>query len=367
MKDSLFLNEKDKKTLEEAVRKGKTEQRMVLRARIILHLSDGMSPKKIADELNITVKTVKKWRHRFLKKGIDGLYDLPRSGKPPKFTIQQRLEVIAIACDSPENYGIEGYTQWTLDCLTEAVGKEVEGPKMSRTSIHRTLDEIDLKPHKKQMWLHSKDPQFKEKTNAIVSLYLEPPEDTEILCVDEKSGIQAKERKYETKHALPGKPGKYEHEYIRHGTQALLASFNIKTGEVIAECSDTRKAQDLIDFMETVAAHYEHSKKIIIIWDNLNIHYDGTSKRWTEFNKRHDDKFQFIYTPIHASWVNQIEIFFSILQKRCLKYGNFHSIEDLKRKILAFINRWNTRDGHPFNWTFQGYPLQNKKKEKEAA
>lgn len=359
----LGLAGKDKKIIEKMIRSGKTEQRMVRRALIVLLSAQGLAKKQIAAKLSATVKTVRKWEKRYLASGVKGLYDLPRQGAPSKFSVQQRMEIIAIACDNPQNYCIEGYNRWTYDLLTEATIKKVQGPAMSRTSIFRTLGQIELKPHKTQMWLHSKDPDFKQKTNDIVSLYIDPPRDAVVLCVDEKTGIQANQRKYETKLAIPGRPARYEYEYIRHGTQSLLASFNIKTGEVLSKCGDNRKADDLIAFMDTVADHHKDEEKIIIIWDNLNIHYDGPSGRWTEFNKRHGNKFEFRYTPLHASWVNQIEIFFSILQKRCLKHGNFYSIKDLRANLLAFIRRWNYKDGHPFNWTFRGYPIQSKQME----
>lgn len=151
-----------------------------------------------------------------------------------------------------------------------------------------------------------------------------------------------------------------EYEYIRHGTQNIITSFDVKTGKVYAECRDRRKAEDLLEFMENLALKYKEYTKVIIVWDNLNIHRDGPSKRWTEFNKRHGNKFEFRYTPLHASWVNQVEIFFSILHKRTLKHGSFESKEYLKQKVMAFIQRWNEKEGHPFNWTFRGYPMQDK-------
>ncbi|MEW6048296.1 MAG: transposase [Bacillota bacterium] len=113
-------------------------------------------------------------------------------------------------------------------------------------------------------------------------------------------------------------------------------------------------------FMETVAEEYREAARILVIWDNLNIHHDGPKHRWSQFNARHRGKFQFVTTPLHASWVNQVEIFFSILQRRCLKHGDFHSTEDLRERVLAFIARWNTAEGHPFQWTFRGYPMQEK-------
>lgn len=215
------------------------------------------------------------------------------------------------------------------------------------------------------MWFHSRDPEFKGKINDVVSLYIDPPKDAVILSINEKTGMQATGRKNETQRSITGRPGRYEYEYIRHGTLSIFSSFDIKTGEVYSECNPTRTGSDLATFMENVANKYEDASRIIVIWDNLNIHYDGKDNRWTNFNQRHDGKFEFHYTPNHASWVNQVEIFFSILPKRALKHGSICSQDDLKEQVMAFIKRWNEKDGHPFNWTFRGYSMQSK--EKEAA
>ena len=231
---------------------------------------------------------------------------------------------------------------------------------MSRSSIQRTLTEVDLRPHKVQMWLHSPDPQFKEKVNDVVGLYLDPPQGAVVLSVDEKTSIQALERPHATKPALPGRPGRQEFEYVRHGTTSLLASFNIQSGEVLHRLGPTRTAADLLAFMDEVADHHPEAEKIIVIWDNLNIHHEGPSLRWSEFNTRHEGKFEFHYTPLHASWVNQVEVFFSLLQKAVLRWGSFRSVAELEAALVGFIERWNGGQGHPFHWAFRGYPLQAK-------
>lgn len=344
----------------------KIEHRLKFRATIIWKLQhEGQSVQEVAVNLRTSTKTVRKWRDRFAKSGSDGLLDAPRSGAPCKFHVTQRCELLAIACDKPENYDFEGATYWTCDRLTVAA-QRIEGPPMSRSSVARTLSQNCLRPHKMNMWLHSPDPQFKEKVNDIVGLYTTPPEaGTIVISVDEKTGMQATEQKYPMKLPSPRTAGRKEYEYIRHGTQTLIAGFSIAEGEVFAVCGDTRTAEDLNAFMEQLAAKYCDYKKIVIVWDNLNIHKDGPSGRWTTFNERHGNKFEFHYTPIHASWVNQIEIFFSIIQKRCLKHASFTSKEDLREKVLSFIARWNSGEGHPFNWSFRGYPMQDK--EQEAA
>lgn len=357
--EKVRINRKQREELDKIVRGQKTEKRMDLRASIILILAQGNHEGEVAKQLEITIKTVRKWRDRFVANGIDGLYDLPRSGAPVKFTVVQRCEVIAIACDYPKNYGYDPCNYWTNDLLTDAANNNIEDLNISRSSVVRTLNMNQLKPHKFRMWLHSKDPEFKEKANEIVDLYLNPPENAAVLSIDEKTGMQATERKNETVMPKCGEAGKYEHEYIRHGTQSLIASFDIKTGNVIAECGDSRKATDLVAFMERVAEEYKNEKTIHVIWDNLNIHKDGADDRWTEFNKKYEGKFKFHYTPKHASWVNQIEIFFSIVYKRCLKFASFTSKEALRDKILKSIKHWNEKDRHPFHWAFKGYPMQS--------
>jgi transposase len=357
------ITEEEKGKLNKIAKGQKSERRQVLRSIIILLLGQGNKEKGVSKELGINIKTVRKWRDRFVQKGMEGLEDSARSGAPGSFSVIQRCEVISIACDHPRNYGYDTHNYWNTNILTEAVNKSIDGLNMARSSVVRTLNLNELKPHKHKMWLHSKDSEFKEKVNEIVDLYIDPPEDAAVVSIDEKTGMQATERKYETKLPSSGQTGKYEYEYIRHGTQSLIAAFDIKTGKVIAECGKTRTAEDLLSFMENLAQEYRHEKQVHIIWDNLNIHKDGSNERWIEFNKRHGEKFEFHYTPKHASWVNQVEIFFSILHKRCLKLGSFRSEEELREMVMKFIRIWNDKDKHPFNWTFRGYPMQSKEKE----
>lgn len=339
----------------------RVERRLHLRATIVWQVLVERQPaRRVANALGVCVKTVAKWRSRYLAQGVDGLHDRPRSGAPSRFSVGQRCEVLAIACDNPANYGYPEERIWTLDYLTATARARVGGPAMSRSSIQRTLSRVDLRPHKIQMWLHSKDPLFKEKVNDIVDLYLNPPPGAVVLSVDEKTSIQALERPYGRKPAVAGRPGRYEFEYERHGTTSLIAAFNVGSGKVLHRLGPTRTADDLVAFMEEVALNYREAKKVIVIWDNLNIHLEGHDQRWSAFNARHGGKFEFHYTPIHASWVNQVEVFFSILEKACLRWGSFRSVAELETAIVAFLKQWNEVDGHPFNWTFRGYPLQNK-------
>ena len=233
----------------------------------------------------------------------------------------------------------------------------VHDVEISRTAVIRILSQAEIRPHRIKMWCHSPDPDFREKVTDICDLYRNPPAGSIVLCVDEKTGMQALGRKHPDRQPQPGQNARQDYEYVRNGTRKLLAVFNPHTGEVYGQVRASRTAADLLEVMEEVAKRHP-GVQIHVVWDNLNIHHDGPSKRWSKFNRRHGGRFHFHYTPIHASWVNQIEIFFGILQRRVLRHGVFNSLEDLDRAVEAFIEHWNRREAHPFRWTFKGYPLQ---------
>ena len=237
---------------------------------------------------------------------------------------------------------------------------------ISWSSVQRVLAQGEIRPHMVRNWLHSPDPQFREKVTEITELYLNPPPGEAVLSVDEKTGMQALERRFADKPPAPRRARRREYEYKRHGTQSLFCAFDVHTGQVVDSCNDRRTAQDLVLFMEKVATHYPQGK-VHIIWDNLNIHFDGPANRWSEFNRRHGDRFIFHYTPKHASWVNQVELFFSILQRQCLRDASFCSTDELRGAVLEFIAFWNREKAHPFRWTFTGYPLQSGVKFQKAS
>jgi transposase len=255
--------------------------------------------------------------------------------------------MIAAACEpAPLRDGLHG---WTLDRLREQI-RTLAIATISRSHLHVTLQRADLRPHKKRVWLHSKDPCFREKVTEIVDLYLHPQPGATVVCVDEKPGMQATQRKHEDRPASPGKDAKREFEYIRHGTQTLLAAFVVHTGAVITRCGPTRTGDDLEAFMEVVAQ--EIPGVVDVVWDNLNIHH---GERWERFNAKHQNRFRFHYTPLHASWVNQVELWFGVLQRRSLTNGSFRSVADLRATVAAFVAYWNREAKHPFRWSFTGY------------
>lgn len=323
------------------------------RERIVLLAAEGQSTGQIAERVGVSPCTVSRWRTRIGRDGLGSdvraaLSDAPRSGRPRTIDAVRRAQVVATACDPlPDGEGLSG---WTVDILVEQLPlRGIESP--SRSSIYRILTKVDLQPQRYQLWLHSPDPLFREKVAEICALYIQPPPRSIVVSFDEKTGIQAIERKHPDRRARPGRLCRQEFEYVRHCTQSLLATMNVHTGEVVAECSATRKGDDIERHMELVAARWP-SGDIHVVLDNLNIH---KGERWRRFNERHGGRFHFHYTPLHAAWVNQIELLFGVVARRCLRRKSFRSTEELATHVMAFIRRWNERDKKPFRWTFSGF------------
>ena len=358
----IVLTEGERDQLEALIRAQTSSQRDVRRARVILAAASGEETIAIAARLGHSTSTVSRWRKRYGRNGMKGLLDLPRSGRPPRITPVQRCEIIATACEPPPQQG--GLTGWTLARLREKILQDGIVKELSVSHLGTLLSRMDIKPHATRMWLHSRDPLFREKVAEIVELYLNPPRDAVVVSIDEKTGMQAVERKYEDDPARPGRLARREFEYIRHGTQALIAAFEITTGEVLGQCGPTRTGDDLEAFMERLAVRYP-AGTVHVIWDNLNTHTNR--RRWAAFNARHGGRFAFHFTPIHASWVNQIELWFGIFAKRSLRNASLQSTAELQALVAAFIERWNTNDKHPFSWTFKGYPLEERAPEVAAA
>nr|WP_276603331.1 IS630 family transposase [Nannocystis pusilla] len=334
---------------------------MVQRARIVLLAAQGLPNAEIARRVGCHVDTVRQWRQRFAEDGrVSTLADLPRSGRPARVSAATRCELIKLACDKPENHGVKHQTTWTYGALAKVLLRET-GVKLSVSEVGRILRNEDFRPHKMRLWLHSPDPEFCPKVQHICDLYHHPPDEAHVICVDEKTGMQALGRRFPTKLPAPGRAGRFEFEYIRRGTWCLFGAFDVRTGELFGECKAGREAKDLVAFMEGLARKYP-TGDVYVVWDNLNIHYDGREERWARFNKRHGGRFHFVYTPLHASWVNQIEIWFSLLQRRVLRHADFPDADALLRAVRGFIRHWNRKEAHPFNWTFRGHFVQNERR-----
>jgi transposase len=345
------LSREERKSLELLTRRGTAEQRQVMRAQIALMAHRGEPTASIAQELGVSVQTVSHWRTRLVRYGVKGLQETPRPGRPIRIGEAQRLELLALACEPAEP---DGRATPTLDELVERAIERGVTEQISRSHLQRILQAGDLRPHRVRQWLHSPDPQFRRKVNEICALYRQAPQGSVVLSIDEKTGIQAIERKHADRAPQPGRVRRREFEYIRHGTQALTAALDVHSGRVIGSCTDRRTQADLVAFMEQVALAYPEGT-VHVVWDNLNTHRAQTV--WDEFNARHDQRFVFHFTPLHASWVNQIELLFGIYSRRVLRHASHVSIENLRQRTEAFVAQRN-RAPKPFKWTFAGFELQ---------
>ncbi len=264
------LTARERKQLLEIAGQYGRPYREVLRARILLVLERDPCVSAAARRLEVDVKTVRRWRGRFVeKRHKEALRDKPRSGRPPQIGLLSRCELLSMACGRPSDFGERTRDVWTIDALLVRFRRRRSRPSMSRTSVIRILSEAEIRPHRVRMWLHSPDPEFRPKVKRICRLYLRPPRDGVVLCIDEKSGMQALGRKHDLRLASRGRSGRHDCEYVRHGTRTLFAAFNPHTGDVYSEVRKRRKTVDILDFMEAVARRYPR-KKIYVIWDNLN-------------------------------------------------------------------------------------------------
>jgi len=338
------------------LRHQRVEARLYRRARIVLLAAAGESISGIARQVGTNRLRAGQWLRRFKRRRIEGLQDLVRSGRPLKITPLERHQVIAAACRCPKDFGVQRVV-WTHESLRQAMISARLVRSISTSEVGRILEQAEIKPHRVKMWCHSKDPAFQEKMRAIVRLYVKRPRGEPVLCIDEKTGMQALSRSRDLQPAKPGRSARFEFEYRRNGTRCLFACFNIGSGNVLGRCTASRTRADFLSFLDLVASVYRQPR-VHIILDNLNTHKDTNQGEFlTEWNKLHGNRFVFHYTPTHGSWLNQVELWFGIVSRRVLRHGNFHSPDELIRAVQAFIRTWNRAEAHPFRWTYDGLPL----------
>jgi len=347
----IVLEDEERSELERIVGAASSEVRMVQRARIVLRCADGHGVNEITEQLGCSPPTVSKWRGRYAREGIEALGDAPRPGPPLTHGPETRAILIAKACtrppETPEGARRE---RWTYEELGEEVG-------MSASQAHVILSRAEIKPHRVKMWCHSTDPDYQKKMRSIVRLYVRRPKGEPVLCIDEKTGMQALSRARELQPAAPRRAARFEFEYQRNGTRCLFGCFNIATGQVLGRCTRSRKRPDFLGFMDLVASVYRQPR-VHVVLDNLNTHKDTNQGDFvTEWNRSHGRRFVFHYTPTHGSWLNQIELWFGIVSRRVLRHGQFRSPDSLVAAIESFIDTWNRLEAHPFRWTYEGLPL----------
>jgi len=329
---------------------------------MILLARRGLGTAEIARRVGCSDRNVRKWKARFAEDPrIRSLDDAPRSGRPREIPVWVRCKLIELACDRPDDEAVPFRVLWTYGALADALEEET-GWRLSISEVGRTLRFSEIRPHRVKQWLKCSDPDFTAKAKRVCDLYLEPPEGAIVVSVDEKP-MQVLERIHPTHLDRRDASVRYEYEYKRHGTQVLLAAFDVRTGRVFGRVVRKRTAKALVAFMNALARRYPQ-RPVYVVWDNLNIHYDGKDGRWTRFNERHGHRFHFIYTPKHASWMNQVEIWFSILHRRVLKYGSFDSPSAQKAQVEGYIRHWNRHERHPFRWTWRTDRRKNRRRRK---
>lgn len=329
------LSDDEREELTRLTRRAKTSQRLATRARAILACASGLSDRAVAEKLGVNRMTVGEWRKRFLKKGLDGLYDEPRPGAPRKIT-DDKVESIVVATLEATP---EGATHWSRTSMAKRAG-------VSESTVGRIWRAFRLQPHRAETFKLSNDPFFVEKVRDVVGLYMSPPENAVVLSVDEKSQIQALNR---TQPLLPMTPGQVErrtHDYERHGTTTLFAALNVATGSVFGKCYEQHRAKEFVSFLKEIDGQVDSALDVHLIVDNYSTHKAPAVKRWLARHRR----FTVHFTPTYSSWLNQVERVFADLTQRQLKRGAHCSVAALERAIEEFLAARN-KDPQPFKWT----------------
>jgi putative transposase len=309
---------------------------IVQRAQIVLACAAGDTNTAVAKRFAVRGSTVGKWRQRYLDQGIEGLHDELRPGRPRTYEDDQVAEVINRALQTKP---ADGSTHWSARSLAAATG-------ISKTTVHRWLQTFSLQPHRQRSFKLSTDPFFVEKVRDIVGPYLNPPDQAMVLCVDEKTQIQALDR---TQPLLPMGLGYVEgvtHDYIRHGTTTLFAALDVATGEVITRCKPRHRHQDFLGFLRQIEKSVPGDLDIHLVVDNYCTHKHAKVRAWLAQRPR----FHVHYTPTYASWLNQVERWFGIITQRAIRRGSFSSVKELIGKIEQFVEAYNKTKA-PFNWT----------------
>ncbi len=306
------------------------------RARIVLALDEGTGAAQIAAAQRVAPKTVYRWMHRYEEMGIDGLRDLPRSGRPSVIDDKIVRRVLKLTTEKVPQEA----THWSIRLMAQYAG-------VSTWQVRQIWKAADLKPHRIKTFKISNDPHFADKVIDIVGLYMDPPTNALVLCVDEKSQIQALDR---TQPGLPLSPGRVAsrtHDYKRHGTACLFAAFNVLNGQVIGKMGQSCKSEEFLGFMKMVEKKTPKDKDLHIVLDNLSAHKTQEVSNWL---KRHP-RVQFHFTPTSSSWLNAVEGWFSQLERRSLYRGVFTSVRDLIQEVERFIDVHNDHLAKPFVWT----------------
>jgi transposase len=328
----LAVSESEAESLRALTRAGTTEQRLAMRARIVLRAAEGAANVEVARELGVSIPTVLLWRRRFKERGLAGIEDAPHPGRPRTYGRELRERILADTLTPPEDL-----THWSRERMAKRVG-------VSASTVGRVWREGRLKPHRVETFKYSTDPELVAKVTDVVGLYLAPPERAVVLSVDEKTQIQALDR---TQPMLPLRPGQVErhtHDYKRNGTTSLFAALEVGTGKVTEQTRERHTGEDFLAFLRLLARTYRGAE-VHVILDNVSTHKTPDVQTWLARHRR----FTFHFTPTSASWLNQVETWFGILTRQALRRGTFESVRALVAAIERFTREWNA-DATPFTW-----------------
>jgi transposase len=334
-KAPLSLSDDERRVLEGYTRQRKIVRQLAERARIVLECANGQDNETVGEKLGVHPVTVGKWRARFVRDRLQGLSDAPRSGAPRTVSDEQVERVVKLTLEAtPPNA-----THWSTRSMARRVG-------LSQTTIARIWRAFSLQPHRVESFRLSNDPDFVEKVRDIVGLYLNPPECAMVLCVDEKSQIQALDRTQPLLPLRPGQPERRSHDYRRHGTTSLFAALDVASGSVLGKCYRRHRSQEFLDFLRRIDRAVPVGLDLHLILDNYSTHKTEKVRGWLARHPR----FHLHFTPTYSSWINQVERFFALLSQQWLKRGAHRSTLELEQAILHYIERGN-RNPKPFVWT----------------
>lgn len=329
----LLLRSGDHDELVRLTRSSSVRAGLAQRARIVLLASEGLRNAEIAERVGVTRPTVNLWRSRYTDRGLAGLSDVDRPGRPK--TVDQRAIIAATLTPPPARLGV---THWSSRLLAARL-------KLDHATVTKAWKAFGVAPWRSETFKFSTDPELVAKVTDVIGLYLHPPQNAVVLCVDEKSQIQALDRTQKTLPMQPGHPEQRTHDYVRHGTTTLFAALEIATGKVTGLCKDRHRHQEFLAFLKHVARAYP-DQELHLVADNYATHKRPEVKAWLTANPR----VHLHFTPTSGSWLNLVEVWFGIIERQALRRGSHRSVRELNTKIRAFINGWNDRK-HPFIWT----------------
>jgi len=332
---TIELTAEERSVLESYVRRRKTAAALSIRAKIVLRCAQGGPDGIVADELGVGRGTVGRWRRRFAKYRLQGLHDEPRPGAPRRISDTQVERVVVTTLESTP----KGATHWSTRDMAKHSG-------LSHSTIGRIWRAFGLKPHRSETFQLSNDPLFVEKVRDIVGLYLNPPESAVVLCVDEKSQVQALNRMQPALPMMTGRPELQTHTYVRNGTTALFAALDVATGRVLGQCRRRHRASEFLKFLNQIEDSVPADLDVHVILDNLSTHKTPAVHRWF---LRHP-RFHIHFTPTYSSWLNQVERWFGLITQKAIRRGSFSSVKELVTKIDYFVEHYNAHS-RPFVWT----------------